>query len=225
MLRALLQPAAPAHVPAAPANTTTSQRSSGALGGRLGSCLGSQFRGVRQSGAAGAEGAEEAEEAVLHEALKRKLSQEELENEILREFGAPSPHEAKAGSVGYGGLSPRQRQAARASARRGFALEEPQAAARKPNPIATFTVSGGVKGSFTAEIFLDRVPITYALFSGWSMSAQSLAIATRCFDVAATSRVRETTHLDHHVHSQCPLSRQLSAPASAHTPMHPLVWW
>jgi hypothetical protein len=32
------------------------------------------------------------------------------------------------------------------------------------NPVATFTVSGGVSGSFTAEIFLDRVPVTASNF-------------------------------------------------------------
>ena len=33
-----------------------------------------------------------------------------------------------------------------------------------PNPIAKFTVSGGVEGSFSCEIFLDRVPITASSF-------------------------------------------------------------
>jgi cyclophilin family peptidyl-prolyl cis-trans isomerase len=32
------------------------------------------------------------------------------------------------------------------------------------NPTATFTVSGGMSGSFTAEIFLDRVPLTASNF-------------------------------------------------------------
>ena len=33
-----------------------------------------------------------------------------------------------------------------------------------PNPIATFTVSGGATGSFKAEIYLDKVPITASNF-------------------------------------------------------------
>merc|ERR1712021_300161 len=32
------------------------------------------------------------------------------------------------------------------------------------NPIATFTVSGGATGSFKAEIYLDKVPITASNF-------------------------------------------------------------
>ena len=32
------------------------------------------------------------------------------------------------------------------------------------NPVATFTVSGGVVGTFSAEIYLDRVPRTASNF-------------------------------------------------------------
>ena len=39
-----------------------------------------------------------------------------------------------------------------------------------PNPTATFTVSGGVSGTFKAEIFLDRVPITASNFIDLSQS-------------------------------------------------------
>ena len=45
--------------------------------------------------------------------------------------------------------------------------EEPEVEAYAPNPnnpTATFTVSGGVNGTFSAEIFLDRVPITASNF-------------------------------------------------------------
>ena len=32
------------------------------------------------------------------------------------------------------------------------------------NPVATFTVSGGVSGTISAELFLDRVPLTVSNF-------------------------------------------------------------
>ena len=46
----------------------------------------------------------------------------------------------------------------------GAAEEESDFVPNPSNPTATFTVSGGIVGSFTCEIFLDKTPLTASNF-------------------------------------------------------------
>jgi len=45
-----------------------------------------------------------------------------------------------------------------------IAAPKPMVPGTSANPTATFTVSGGVSGTFTAELYLDKLPITASNF-------------------------------------------------------------